>query len=95
MPAGQRHPASSQAGQQASRPASQPASQAAVRSRDYRVPMFCRSLDPFKYEHGPYNVIIVPVLKDNYAYIVIDNTSGSAAAVGTHSIMAHQRSHPA
>ena len=43
--------------------------------------MYCRSADPFKYEHGPYDVVIVPVLSDNYAYLICDRASGTAAAV--------------
>lgn len=43
--------------------------------------MYCRSVDPFKYEHGPYDVIIVPVLSDNYAYLVVDKASSTACAV--------------
>ena len=43
--------------------------------------MYCRSADPFKYEHGPYDVVIVPVLSDNYSYLICDRASGTAAAV--------------
>ena len=43
--------------------------------------MYCRSVDPFKYDVGPYDVIIVPVLSDNYSYLVVDKASSTAAAV--------------
>ena len=43
--------------------------------------MYCRSADPFKYDLGSYEVIIVPVLSDNYAYLVVDKVSRTAAAV--------------
>ena len=43
--------------------------------------MYCRSMDPYKIEHTKFFVLIVPVLKDNYAYLVVDKQSQLALAV--------------
>jgi hydroxyacylglutathione hydrolase len=44
--------------------------------------MYCRSVDPFKPDNlsSKYSVVAVPCLEDNYAYLLIDEATRTAAA---------------
>ena len=41
--------------------------------------MYCRAVDPYKIEGSAFDVLIVPVLSDNYAYVVVGAESGVSA----------------